>query len=429
MNESFLQYLWQFQYFNKSDLQTTTGEKVEIFKQGVLNTNSGPDFSNAKIKIGSIEWAGNVELHTKASGWTDHKHDDDAAYENVVLHVVWQNDKKIIRKDGSHLPTLELKDRVDQTLIHHYRKMIDSGLQIPCENSLESINDITRLSMLDKALVERLQFKSQFVRELLKDNNNDWEETCYQVVAKNFGFKVNSDPFLQLARNLPYKILLKHTDHLLQVEALLFGVAGFLEGGIQDEYFIKLQKEFKLLSTKYSLEEKKLNPVQWRFLRLRPANFPTVRIAQFASMIAGTRGVFSKFIEAKDYADLANVLNVDQSTYWLNHYRFGKKANAVVNSLGQSSLDNVIINSVAPLMVAYGIEKADQEYIERAQKILQQVGAENNKITRVWNAVNWKVKTAFDSQALIELFNNYCQQKNCLNCTIGASILRPNNRT
>jgi hypothetical protein len=425
MNESFLHYLWQFQYFDKSELKTAEGESVTVFKPGFLNSNAGPDFSQGKIKIGSIEWAGSVEIHIKSSGWKDHHHDDDAAYENVILHVVWQNDKPVVRKDGSVLPTIELRNRVNESLITEYKKLINSSFAIPCSKLLPRVTDITKLSMLDKALVERLEGKSFFVKELLKKNNSDWNETCYQLLAKNFGFKVNSDPFLQLTQNLPYKILLKHSNNSLQGEALLFGVAGFLEGGMKDDYFTSLQKEFKILSAKYQLDRKKLNPAQWKFLRLRPANFPTIRIAQFAAMIVNSPNIFSKLLDANGYKELKEIFKADQTSYWHSHYRFGKKSKSSVYDLGMMSIDNLIINSVAPLLVAYGIEHAETSYIDKAQQILQQMPAEGNKIIRSWNDLNWKVKNAFDSQALIQLYNNYCQERNCLNCVIGTSLLKP----
>lgn len=424
MNEAFLHYIWQFQYFDKRDLLTTEGEKIEVFRQGILNTDAGPDFSNAKIKIDSIEWAGNIEIHIKSSEWIEHRHDMDTAYENVILHVVWKDDKPVKRKDGSTIPTLEIGVRVDTALIKQYRKLIESSFVIPCGKILSTVNALTRLSMLDKVLIERLELKSKAVSESLKRNNSDWNETSYQILARNFGFKVNSEPFDILSQNLPYKILLKHADHPVQIEALLYGVAGFLEAGLKDEYFTLLQKEFKILNAKYKLEEGKLNPSQWKFLRLRPANFPSIRIAQFASLIAVNKNLFSKFIESKSYADLLMIFDVSQSEYWRKHYRFGHKAKSDVNDFGQSSKDNLIINSVIPLLVAYGMERGEQMYIDRAQEILQQMPSEANKITRMWDTLDWNVKSAFDSQGLIHLFNNYCQHKNCLNCSIGISLLR-----
>jgi hypothetical protein len=428
MNEYFLHYLWQFQYFEKNELKTTEGEEVLVLKPGMLNSNSGPDFSHGKVKIGAIEWAGSVEIHIKSSGWNDHHHDVDAAYENVILHVVWQDDKPVVRKDGSILPTIELKNRVTDSLINEYKKLITSSFAVPCSKLLDTVSDLSRFSMLDKVLAQRLEEKALFIKELFSRNKHDWNETCYQLLAKNFGFKVNSEPFLQLTKNLPYKLLQKHADNQLQVEALLFGVAGFLNGGMKDPYFISLQKEFMVLVGKYQLDSKKIDPSQWRFLRLRPANFPTIRIAQFAAMIISSKNIFSRILEATSYSELIRIFDSDQSLYWGSHYRFGKKSKASVHGLGMASIDNLIINSVAPLLAAYGVEHGETSYIDKAQEILQQMPAEQNKIIRTWRELNWKVENAFDSQALIQLFNAYCQQKNCLNCNIGASLLKPHLR-
>jgi len=271
--------------------------------------------------------------------------------------------------------------------------------------------------------MQRLEDKANLVGELLKLNQGDWEETCYQMLAKNFGFKVNSDPFYQLARSLPYKIIQKQSS-LLQVEALLFGQAGMLETKTKDEYITSIFQEYKLLAQKYQLLESRLNPAQWRFLRLRPANFPTVRIAQFASLLYTSKNIFSQFISATSFSSIQKLLSVEQSSYWCNHYRFGKKSKGSVPTIGESSIENIIVNTVAPLLVAYGKYKDEQAYMDRAIEHLQQLPAEQNKITRTWGSLGLKVKTAFDSQSLIELFNNFCQKRQCLNCSVGVSILK-----
>jgi len=334
MNESFLHYLWQFQYFDKNDLLSSDGEPISILKVGFLNSNSGPDFSDAKIKINGIEWAGTVEIHIKSSDWQVHHHETDAAYDNVVLHVVWENDQQIFRVDKTLIPTLELKDRVDASLLKEYRKLINNPSAIACEKSFTGVDDLVKLSMLDKALMQRLENKASQVNEILKLNQGDWEETCYQLLAKNFGFKVNADPFYQLAKSLPYKIIQKQNG-LLQVEALLFGQAGMLETKTKDEYITSIFQEYKLLAQKYSLHESRLNPSQWKFLRLRPANFPTVRIAQFASLLYSSKNIFSQFVSANSFSSIQKLLAVDQSAYWSTHYRFGKKAKGAVPDIGE----------------------------------------------------------------------------------------------
>jgi hypothetical protein len=276
--------------------------------------------------------------------------------------------------------------------------------------------------MMERALMQRLEDKASLVNELLKLNQGDWEETCYQLLAKNFGFKVNSDPFYQLARSLPYKIIQKQSS-LLQVEALLFGQGGMLETKTKDEYITSLFKEYKLLAQKYQLKEYRLNPAQWRFLRLRPANFPTVRIAQFAALLYSTKNIFSQLVCEASGSSIQKLLEVDQSAYWCDHYRFGKRAGSVP-TIGESSIQNIIINTVAPLLVAYGKYKDEQSYVDKAVELLQQLPSEQNKITRTWDSLGLKVKTAFDSQSLIELFNNFCQKRQCLNCSVGISILK-----
>ncbi len=425
MHESFLHYLWQFQYFDKTGLSTTEGEKIEVFKTGRLNTDAGPDFSNANVKIDGIEWVGSVEIHTKSSVWLEHKHDIDPAYENVVLHVVWSYDKPIYRADKTLLPTLELKDRVDESLIKEYKRLVNNPASIPCKKSFHRVATLVKLSMLDKALMERMEVKSAQVMEMLKQNQGDWQETAFQVVARNFGFKVNHDPFLQLAKSLSHKVLMKHADKLVQVEALLFGQAGLLDIPVGDEYYHLLQREYRILSQKYNLSPKKLARAQWRFMRLRPANFPTIRLAQLGALVVQRKNIFSGIFESEAYAPLLELFSVTQSDYWQEHYQFNRMASQSVAGLGESSIENIVINSVVPLLIAYAKYTDAQPMVERALNILQQIPAENNAITKAWKQLDFPAATAFDSQAQIELYNNFCQRRNCLNCAIGASLLKP----
>ena len=425
MSESFLHYLWQFQYFDKKELKTTAGDKLVIFKPGILNTDAGPDFSQAKINIEKIDWAGSVEIHIQSSGWVDHGHHEDLAYENVVLHVVWEEDRPIYRNDGTRIPSLELKKRVSDQLINKYQKLINNSSVIPCEHSFKSTDSLVKLSMVDKALMKRLEDKANVVSSLLNSNHGDWEETTYQLLTTNFGFKVNNEPFLQLTKALPYKIIQKHRDQLVQIEALLFGQAGFLVAKTKDEYITKLFDEYQFLSKKYSLQSSEMNVAQWRFLRLRPSNFPTLRIAQFASLLNTRKSIFSYLIEFEDYKALQQFFRITPSSYWQTHYRFGKKAEGVVPDFGEASTDIVIINSVVPLLVAYGKAKDDWSLVDKAVSILQSIPSEKNKIVTLWKGLGYASKSAFDSQGLIELYNNFCRQRQCLNCAIGSTILKP----
>lgn len=423
MTESFLHYVWQLQYFWKDDLKTSSGEPVRVFHPGNRNSDAGPDFSNARVKIGELEWRGSIEIHIKASGWNDHKHSADEAYEKVVLHVVWENDKLIKHTDGSTMPTIELKNRIDLTLWKRYKNLYTSPDIIPCANHWQSVPEVNKLSMLDNALMIRLQTKAHAVTGLLAKNSNDWEQTCYQLLCKNFGFKVNAEPMLRLGQIISYNTLLKHFDKPVQVEALLFGAGGFLEN-IAEDYTSILTREYDMLRRKYSLDGKQMNLSQWKFLRLRPANFPTVRIAQLAALLTKQKNLFSKILEANAYKQVCELLDVEQSAYWLKHYQFGKPSKSHVPSLGDASIQNIIINTIVPLLVAYGGIHDEQAYIDRATDLLQYIPAEDNKITRQWAPLNYKVKSAFDSQALIELYTNFCMKRRCLECGVGSWLIK-----
>ena len=401
------------------------GEEIGIFNQGTLNSNAGPDFSNARIKIGAIDWIGNVEIHTQSSEWNHHHHEQDKAYDNVILHLVWQHDRAIQRTDKTFLPTLELRGRVQESLIYTYRKLVNSAFSIPCRRSLPGIDELIKLSMMEKALMSRLERKADEVKALYRQNENNWEETFYQLLSRNFGFKINAEPFFQLAKSLPLKTLLKQGDKLDQIEALLFGQAGFLEGAKGDEYYLKLKREHRLLTQKYSLQQAKMSKAQWRFLRLRPGNFPSLRLAQLGGIIHYRKNLFSSVLHCEDLKSLVELFSVNPSDYWLGHYQFTEKSKSEWHTLGQASILSVIINTVVPVWVAYGKMMDEHRYVDQAIKILQQIPAEENKITKTWKEAGISTQSSFDSQALIELFNNFCQKKNCLNCNIGACLVRP----
>lgn len=424
MTESFLHYVWQYQYFDKNDLRNTQGEPLTIFKTGLPNHNAGPDFSNARIRIDSIEWMGSIEVHVNASEWLQHKHQHDKAYDTVVLHVVWKNDKPIQRSDGTAMPTLELKNRVSETLLQSYKKLVNHPDPIPCSHSLAAVPFIIKTSALERALTQRLEAKAAIILDILKKKNNDWEETTYQLLGKNFGFKVNSDPFERVTQAISYKILLKHADKPYQVEALLFGIAGLLDKKT-DEYSKLLDKEYAFLKTKYLLQEKQLHKSHWRFLRLRPANFPTIRIAQFASLIGSQRHLFSAIIAAESIQGLRQLFDITQSSYWQEHYQLCKPSKGIIHGLGTVAIETIIINTVAPLLVAYSQYKDEPLWTERALGFLSKLSSEKNSIMRQWLSVGWKANTAFDSQGMIELKNNYCAKRQCLQCAIGASLVRP----
>jgi hypothetical protein len=422
-NEDFVKYLWKFQKFEKQNLLSVEGQKIEILKTGFTNTDAGPDFSHARIMIDGIEWAGNVEIHVKTSEWFQHRHESNLAYENVILHVVWEADKAVFRADGSQIPTLELKNRTDKKLIQKTKELVDNQLVIPCQNQFEGISSLTKRQALDTAMMQRLQIKADLVYQKWEANNRDWEQTTYEILARNFGFKINAEPFEQLASNLPIKILQKHKENLSVVEAMIFGLAGFLNQTSADDYQANLAKEFEFYQAKFSLSNKQLNKSEWKFLRLRPANFPTIRLAQFANLIHQQKSFFSLFTETKNYEEICRNLATTQSDYWQQHYDFAKQPASKMAGLGKASIENIIINSVIPILFAYGQSIDNQELKDRAIAFLEEIKSEKNHITDFWKTNDLPIKTAFDSQASIELFNNFCAKKRCLECAIGIKIL------
>jgi len=420
--EDFLHFIWQLQYFNTPHLATEQGEVITIIDNGSLNANAGPDFSEVRLKIGQITWAGHVEMHVNASDWYKHKHQKDAAYDNVILHVVWENDQQVFEKEGKPIPTLVLKEKVPIGLLNRYQNLQASQEQIACSTQLKAVNRLTVLSMLDVALTSRLEKKASYISQKLQQNKGDWEATTYQVLCRNLGFKVNADAFEQLAQQLPLKILQKHLDQSMQVEALIFGTAGFLNEDFHDEYLLKLKREFQFLEKKYQL--KPLHKSQWKFLRMRPANFPTVRLAQLAATIHQQRGFFTAILEENSFEHFYSLFNVPPSAYWQTHYMPAKETARKIKGLGKQSIDNLLINTVAPLLMAVGIRQQSEHFKQRAVGLLEQIKPESNRYTKIWEAEGIKLQSAFDTQAGLELYQTFCAHKKCLSCKIGVETLR-----
>lgn len=423
MTEAFLHYIWQYQHFAVPQLVTTDGTEIIVLKKGFLNTNAGPDFLQARLQIGEVEWAGTIEIHLKASDWNLHRHQTDKAYQNVILHVVWEADQPICRADGTLLPTLELKLIVSPDLLKKQHQLLDNQDKIPCEKQFSMVSDLAKIEMLDRVLLRRLEEKAAFVAELMTQSNDDLEEVAYQVLAKNFGFKLNAEPMLRLAEGLPLKVLQKHRNDLLQIEALLFGQAGFLEEAT-GHYAEKLKTEYQFLAQKYQLKGKQLAMHEWKFLRTRPANFPTIRLAQLAKLIHEQQSFFSLFTQTDDISLLQEKLAVRQSDYWQQHYLFDKKLAKPLFQIGKSSIENILINTVVPVLVFYSQYIDSEFYIRRAVSLLEILGSEKNYITEIWENMGFGIKNGYDSQASIELYNHYCKNKKCLSCSIGIEILR-----
>jgi hypothetical protein len=419
MKEDFLHYLWKYSLYKKA-LALADGTSVEVLSAGDHNTNAGPDFFNAKVKIGDTVWAGNVEIHVHASDWLKHKHQKDSAYDNIILHVVAINDVEIKRENGEIIPVLELS--VPKNLYEQYLYLMQSKSWVPCESFINKVNEFVIYEWKDALLVERLAHKSQLIEERWHQNNKNWEETFYQTLAANFGFKINSLPFEMLSKSIPLQFLGKHKDDLALIEAMLFGQSGLLPENPGDDYTRQLTKDYVHLKNKFNLQP--MSGHLWKFSKLRPSNFPTIRLAEFAALIHKSNALMSRIIEAKNFTELKQYFELEVSPYWHNHYVFEKESPQKIKHFGETAFDNIIINSIAPFFALYARLKNQTAYAEKSLEWLSLLKAEQNQITDHWQQIGLEVKSAFDSQALIQLKNMYCNQRQCLQCRIGNQVLR-----
>lgn len=416
MREEFLYYIWENRLIDK-DLKTAEGEQVEVMATGYRNTDSGPDYLEAKIQIGDKLWAGHVEIHVKSSDWNRHGHQTDKAYRNVILHVVYENDAQV-----NGIPTLELKRHFDESLFTQYQKLISSKNWIPCEKSIAQVPVFTRLSWFDRMAVERLESKSETVTKILEANQFDWEDALYKLLMRYFGLKVNNEAFEYLVNILPFKTLLKHADNLLQVEAMLMGCAGFLEVDFKEEYPLLLKREFAVMRTKFNLLT--MPAERWKFLRMRPSNFATIRLAQMAQLIHKNGSLFSKIKAAKDTTEIKALFDLKASAYWETHYRFEVPAESKPKHLGDTTADVLFINAVAPLLFCYGKLHKDEVFCDTVMQFLEETEAEDNTVIRHFAQCGIKAENAMQTQALLHLYNMYCKRKRCLECRIGNVLMR-----
>ena len=424
-------------------LQTSEGESIDIVATGYRNTDSGPDFLEAKIQIGDKTWAGHVEIHVKSSDWNRHGHQTDKAYKNVILHVVYENDTKV-----NDIPTLELKGHFDETLFANYQRFISSKNWIPCEKSIAKVPVFTRLSWLDRMAVERLENKSKIVTKILNANQFDWEDALYKLLMRYFGLKVNNEAFEYLANILPFKTLLKHADNPIQLEAMLMGCAGFLENDFSEEYPTLLKREFTAMKAKFNLLT--MPAERWKFMRMRPSNFPTIRLAQMAQLIHKNGCLFSKIREAKNGDEVRALFDVSASEYWETHWRFNRlpqcdrlpqdispapqQSRAVglshhgsrktAKHLGDATADILTINAVVPLLFCYGKLHKDDTACDTAMRFLEDTMAEDNAIIKHYASCGITADNAMHTQALLHLNSMYCKKKRCLECRIGNVLMK-----
>jgi hypothetical protein len=417
MTERLLQFIWQFQYLNKGELATLQGESLQIISPGQHNTNQGPDFLEAKVRIANTTWAGNIELHFKTSDWEKHKHHRDDNYNNVILHVVWEHDVS----PQNSIPVLELRGRVSKILLQKYDELMKAISFIPCERSIPLTREIIWKSWKERLLAERLIKKSKVAENYLQQCNYHWEEVFWWLLSRNFGIKVNADAFEEMARSIPLAILAKHKNQIHQLESLLLGQLNLLNRNFMEDYPKMLKKEYEFYKKKYDLK-----PVAGTvfFLRMRPGNFPTIRLAQLAMLVFNSAHLFSKIKEAASVNEIRKWFNLTANDYWHYHYHFDEPSPFRKKKLGASMIHNIMINTIAPMLFAYGTYHHEEKYKQKALRWLEETPAENNSITKGFQQLTIENKTAFDSQALIELKNEYCNKKRCLDCSIGNAILK-----
>jgi len=421
MQEDFLHYLWKHKKINVANLKTTKGEAVTLLNVGEHNQNAGPDFFNTQLKIGEQLWVGNLEIHIKSSDWYLHNHQTDANYDNVILHVVWEHDTEIFRKDNTEIPTLELKHYVKEEALNNYQKLFSTPQKwINCENDFASIQDFTISNWLERLYFERLERKANNILKVLGQSTNNWEAVLFKMLSKNFGLKVNGEAFASIANSFDFSIIRKQQSKQLSLEALLFGQAQLLQIDCQEPYFLELEKEYQFLKQKFSFSTQNITPLQ--FFRLRPPNFPTIRLSQLANVYFKHKNLFSKVIETKTLKGFYTLFSVETSVFWETHYTFTKASKASKKRLTKSFIDLLLINTIIPIQFCYAKhhgKSIDNEIIQ----LLQQIASEKNSIVNKFNSFKKISKSALESQALIQLKTEYCDKNKCLQCAVGNSIL------
>ena len=422
MKEEFLHYIWKHQMFSKRSLVTTDNKNVIIKSVGLHNHNSGPDFFNAKIEIDNLVWAGNVEIHVKSSDWYLHRHESDVNYDTVVLHIVWKDDVEIFNKNNHPLPTVEISNFISKDVLGNYHRLFSKELRwIPCEKSIEFIDSFTMNNWKTRLYFERLEAKSKLIDVLLLASNNDYEAVLFKLLMKNFGLKINGDSFLNLANSIDFSIIRKEQNNVLKLNALLFGQAGFLQQELEESYFRLLKKEYSYLKHKYNVLP--IANEQFQFFRMRPTNFPTIRIAQIAAVYHQHQSLFSKLMSFTKLEEFYDLFNVPLNEFWKTHYTFKKIAPKKTKKVTGSFVDLLLINTIIPLKFNY-FKSLNRNVDEEFLDFLKNIKPEKNSIVSKFSELNIKANNAFDSQVLLELKNNYCTKKRCLQCAIGNRLIK-----
>ena len=418
--EQLLHYVWKHKIFPLKELKTTTGQQVEVIDTGLANTDAGPDFFNAKLKLDGVLWIGNIEIHERSSDWFKHGHHADAGYNSVILHIASEIDMEISRSNGERIPQIQLI--CPEAVRTNYKELLETDSYPPCYRIIPSLSPFTAHSWMSALQMERFEQKATLLNERLKRCQGNWEDAFFITLARNFGFGLNGDAFETWAHRLPFRAVDKHRNDLFQIEAIFFGQAGILEDSDGDGYYLRLKKEYTYLHHKFGLIP--MDASLWRFLRLRPANFPHIRIAQLACLYHRAYGLLSRIMETETLQGVRDILKGGTSEYWLTHYTFGGSSPSRPKTLSNTSLDLLIINTVVTFLYAYGLHKGNRVLCARAGSFLEELKAENNYITRMWEQCGMKASNAADSQALIQLKKEYCDKKKCLYCRIGYEYLK-----
>ena len=421
MKESFLHYIWQNGFFDQQNLTTNQGHQLLVRYKGLLNNDAGPDFLNAQILIDTILWAGHIEIHKQSSDWYAHGHEKDPAYDNVILHVVYEDNMPVYNSHNQQIPTLELSKFIDQKVLNTYQKLFETKTFLPCQKAIDKIDNISLINFKHRLFIERLEEKYKSIKTLLVETQNDWYQIFYQTLIKYTGGPVNKEAFELVGRLLPHKIFSKYKDDLIKLEALLFGVAGLLNDDKTGDYYQKLQKEYRFLKTKHGLDELPAGSV--KFHRLRPSNFPTIRLAQFARMYHQTGNLFEKLLNLSGIEQAGEMLTVTASSYWDTHYNFDKTTKHKKKTTGKNFINLILINVVVPLKFSYQQYSGNYDN-DTLFELMENLPAENNKIVKIYNEINLPVKNALDSQAILQLHKQYCIPNKCLSCDIGHTILK-----
>ena len=418
--EQLLHYVWKHKIFPLKELKTTTGQQVEVIDTGLANTDAGPDFFNAKLKLDGVLWIGNIEIHERSSDWFKHGHHADTGYNSVILHIASEIDTEISRSNGERIPQIQLI--CPEAVRTNYKELLETDSYPPCYRIIPSLPPFTAHSWMTALQMERFEQKATLLNERLKRCQGNWEDAFFITLARNFGFGLNGDAFETWAHRLPFRAVDKHRNDLFQIEAIFFGQAGILEDSDGDGYYLRLKKEYTYLQHKFGLIP--MDASLWRFLRLRPANFPHIRIAQLACLYHRAYGLLSRIMETETLQGVRDILKGGTSEYRLTHYTFGGSSPSRPKTLSNTSLDLLIINTVVTFLYAYGLHKGNRVLCARAGSFLEELKAENNYITRMWEQCGMKASNAADSQALIQLKKEYCDKKKCLYCRIGYEYLK-----